>query len=914
MLLLFGLSGISASAQECEIPKEITCTINKPNSFTVIETSKTFSQMIADGELLPQNNNGTPQYLIVCQTITNDLPGTYSFASGSEIVFLNSNSGLNVNGGSHVRFLTSSYLHGCERLWKGTRVFDGGRLDFSNCVIEDALTAVHIEPNGQFNSVGSIFSGNFSCIYAGAAGSPNQHSITTILEGNTFSGQKPLLSNVIPNPLLPNCFFSKPMYGIEVENVRFMSVGGVNPNNPNRFTDFSNSWSCTVFTTEVPTGIRIRNSNVRVSGSLFNNIASSGEGRGVQFTVSPGSPSTLTLTGLGKNGPNTFTNVATGVYGLGNMTIQESRFESLIWCVYLSGIPAPYNVNILNNSFNQVSDHTIFADQASPIQGITVKYNDFTDNSTFSGGIFGLPRSGVYITSFTPGQQTSWIYSNNFTNSLKTGSFSYGNRGVWIRNLNGSLIEQNDFKDFFSTTGQSYEGVSVFNGTSRIWSNTFTGPGNWTQHPSTGIQILESRACWINCNTANQTKVGWEFRGTNCDGASLQKNNLNTHDIGLLLRADAIIGPQNNLYNRWIGTGSNIEARFEGRSPTVITDVTFVQQSKFRIHTPNMATDFWPSPVLFGTVNDPGLWFQSGQPANILCIATDPGGGGNLTNTGSEKTEADTRVLSGTYQPIKGYPAGQWEAAVRLFDRLTTNPELRPVGSEDDTWYTAQQNTSVGKLSTVYQGIIGLSTYSPTEQNLLSIAEESHKAAITNLSNKDVEISAVASDVNAVIPQLEQHLEERQALEATLAVATADYQNTLNSIRTNRLLAAQQLLGTLTDISTSEPYETDYKTVCQILLGAYITGSTPNENDLNTLRTIAEQCRYEGGLAVLQARASLSNDTDWDPYDTCPEVSERSADSKASLNEVSLYPNPAHQAAFLDLGYPVGTGVQYYWT
>ena len=39
--------------QVCQLPDGVVCTLNDPSVFKVITTSKTFSQMIADGDLLP---------------------------------------------------------------------------------------------------------------------------------------------------------------------------------------------------------------------------------------------------------------------------------------------------------------------------------------------------------------------------------------------------------------------------------------------------------------------------------------------------------------------------------------------------------------------------------------------------------------------------------------------------------------------------------------------------------------------------------------------------------------------------------------------------------------------------------------------------------------------------------------------
>ncbi len=891
-----------ANAQVCQLPEGVECTLNEPSAFKVITTSKTFSQMIADGELLPQATSGnTPQFLIVCQTITHDLFGFYAFGAGSEIVFLNNSSGIVINGNNsnYLRF-NSTYLHGCQKLWNGIRV-KGGVLEFRPfCRIEDALTAVHLEPNSQLIAETTTFDGNYTCIFAGGAGNPNQHSITTSINGNDFCGQKPLIENYAPNPQAPSCFYSKPMYGIVAQNVQHLNMvawGG----HTNHFRDFSASWSCSVFNPAAPTGILAQNSSLTVSDVAFRNIANGSGGKGVNFVVTPGAASMLDLTGRGKNGFFTFENVQTGIYGLGNMTVRASHFNNLERGIYLTGNPGPYTVTVTGNSFVNVDDHTVFADQISPINRLVVQDNDFNDNDLSSGGLNAFPRSGVHIRSFTPGQQNSWIFNNTFLNSPKAGAFTFGNRGVWIRNLNGSLIEQNQFTDNFGSTAQPYEGVSVFNASTRIWSNNFAGAGNWGVHPSAATQVQESPSCWLNCNYANQTKLGWEFQGMNSDAAKLEKNIANAHDKGLLMRTDAVIGNQNNKYNRWIGAGSNTEAQFEGRNPGVPGDLAFVQLSRFRIHTPNMVTDFWPNPRLFGNVVDPGQWFIPGSPAIVECIATAIVGGGETLAPST--TEADMRVIAGTYQPVKGYAAGLWEAKIRLYSRLSEYSELRPVASAEANWYAAQQNTTVGSLGTVYQGILSLSRYSAQEQADLNDAADAQQSAAQAVTDKDGQIASNL-DNPAVMVQL---IAERQQLEVPLAAAIEANQSVLGNLRNAKLSAAQQQLSQLSTIGTSVSYETDFKTVCRVLLETYASESGVSEANRQTLSSIAHQCRYEAGFAVLQARASLGDEWGWEQYDNCPDAGAR--DSKGTTtNVLSLYPNPAKEAALLEMGHTVATG------
>jgi hypothetical protein len=260
--------------------------------------------------------------------------------------------------------------------------------------------------------------------------------------------------------------------------------------------------------------------------------------------------------------------------------------------------------------------------------------------------------------------------------------------------------------------------------------------------------------------------------------------------------------------------------------------------------------------------------------------------------------------MDGTYQPVKGYVAGLWEAKLRLYGRLSEYPELRPSGSTEANWYSANQNTTVGSLGNVYEGILSLSRYSAKEQSDLDNAAAAQQSAAQAVTDKDGQIAANL-DNPAVLGQL---IAERQQLEAALATAIAVHENLLGSLRSGKLAAAQQLLGQVNAIGTTASYETDFKTVCRILLETYVGESGVSEANQQSLSGIAHQCRYEGGFAVLQARASLGEGWEWSAYDNCPDVPGERSSNGAAVNVLSLYPNPAKDASLLDMGYTVATG------
>ncbi len=861
--------------------------------------------MIADGELLPQQASSTqPQYLAICETITDDLPGFYDFAAGSEIVFLRNSSRLEVNNNATLRFF-ASYLHGCEKLWDRILVKSGGRLILApGCRVEDATRAVHLEPGVDLLiASGCTFDGNYISIYAGGPGSPNQHSVLAAISRCTFSGQKALLE-----PLPGNTCVIRPVYGIYLENVRFLMVGGTGEVNTNSFRDFGNPWACSSTPPFGPTGIFSSNSNLNVRNSNFKNFGGSSN-RGVDFLVSSGSVSTLNLIGLGQFGSPTFDSLQTGVYGFGNVNVSSSRFtRCLDHAVYLQGPSNPYTSKLANNSFDKIRDHTVLFDWGGPINRFEVRSCRFDDNGQNEPVDAPVPffsRTGVFVRSFKPGFQSSGIFNNTFLNSLKSAPFYSHYRGVWINNLNGVIIQNNQFSSTFSSTTNAYQGVYLYRAPARVWSNSLTGAGNLTNPPSAAVHVEEAPGTWLNCNTTDQTEWGFNFRGYS-DGSTVERNHFNTHHTGLRMEYDAVIGEQRNKLNRWIGNSSVYEALFVGRNPYIQNDALFIAQSLFRIHTPDMSTDYWPDPRVIGSVADPGVWFVEGEPNSVSCVYADTTqqGGGEAPDPEPHLTEVGMRVIAGTFQPVKGYPAGVWEVQLHLYNYLSEHPQLRPEGSDAAQWYAAMQGTTVGILGDVYQGILSLSRYTAEEREALDEALAAQQAAAEAVADKDGEIAASYDNLAA----LEALLDERQELDAALGEAIAAHQALVNSWRSVRVAAAQQLLQQVNAVSTTEAFETDFKEVCRILLETYLSEGGLSDTNRATLQAIAQQCRYLGGFAVVQARASLGGEASWEQYDDCPDAPEERTAASAERAVLSLYPNPSKGVAMLDAGRTVMWG------
>jgi Secretion system C-terminal sorting domain len=858
------------------------------NQFTVITQPKTFTQMIADGELLNTTLGGTtPQFLVFCEPVTANL--TYTFAAGSELIFLTSQSGITVLPNLTVRFRSSS-LHGCQRLWAGVTVKGDGRCVYTSSRVEDAITAVSLEPSSTLWSRATIFNGNYKAMSIGGPGTPNQHSVSVFITESTISGSKPLIEpHLVPGT---GCTYTVPNIGISINNVQSVNLGTgllTSTTPPNEIRDFTSEF---VFGSNCnPIGIESINSGLAIRRTRFSNVTS-GFFTPVLFDSDPDAPSNLSIRGLGKFGVATFHNTDSGVVGIGNMSIEDCLFSgSLAWSILIgdvspSGPINPFTIKINNNNFQTVDkDADIFI--ATALHNVTISNNLFTRNSSVLFPGFFLDARFVNLFNMTPANQNTWILNNDFvtnqTQVADVGQFS----AVRSFNINGLVLQENDFLDQNNTSAGTTTGVRIFNGRADFYGNNFTGTGifNANNILSRGVHLDEAPNCIFNCNTFNNTQVGIFFEGENCDGATLERNNFNNHQTGLELAMDAIIGDQANRHNEWNDATSLREARFVGRDPLNVDDMAFIENSQFKIRHANPSI-FWPNPRIIGTTPDPGVWFvpQTGQPGTVDCVLpgfTEPGGGGGFSI-------AETNTLTGNFKSAKDYPAELYEAEVRLYRKLLNQPQLMTNGSAEQNWYLSKSNTTVGLLATVYQGIINLSVYSPQEKTAMTASTTAYNDILDDILAIDESI--YANEENETL--VNQLLAQRSVLAVDLAIVIQNHQAVLNPILSSRHTTAQNLASQLNNTVTNTAYETDFKTVLSILLETYLDNGTLSANNQTILEGIAQKCRHEFGIAVVQARASLSEDVQYD--DNCPIFSsQRNASSDTELSSVRIAPNPA---------------------
>ncbi len=125
--IILGLYAFTAHAQtSCGgISVGTNCLKYPSQTYQCVSGNYNSPSLYGTALLSPAQALNTPQYLLVKGYIT--FTGDYTFAQGSNIVFLDSNSGFKVDAGAQLT-LEKSDLNGCSQLWAGVEVLFAGSI------------------------------------------------------------------------------------------------------------------------------------------------------------------------------------------------------------------------------------------------------------------------------------------------------------------------------------------------------------------------------------------------------------------------------------------------------------------------------------------------------------------------------------------------------------------------------------------------------------------------------------------------------------------------------------------------------------------------------------------------------------------------------------------------------------------
>ncbi|MBL7796987.1 MAG: T9SS type A sorting domain-containing protein [Saprospiraceae bacterium] len=797
---------------------------------------------------------GTPQFIVVENYLNfydalNSSP--YYFASGSEIVLLQ-DAVLNIR---KEVVMDNVNILGCGS-WEKIQVFDNATFRLKNSDIANGCQAIVLSEGANAEIIDNRFVNNSVCIEASG-------NVILLGEGvahNSFNKGTATLTCQTPNN-----------EAVRLTNVPHIAIG--NPSGtgtPNIFDGY--------------TGISAQNSNVSVFNSFFYDKTT---GAGIKLTTS-GGVYTARMEGLAMAGNSR------GIESKGyNLAVSDAiLYECQNEHILIAPNNLPIALTLNNNSFEKYASKAISVG-SNKFSRVYISENEFHDNHEFEVETFGIHCTSNEIVGTTP---SAMVQNNTFFDQEKdNGIAPFAHHGIYLGFTSGMTLKDNDFIQNYAANEQHYfTGIRLFKSpNNKIQNNQFIG----TYGPLTGtsiltdsykgMNILESGANLISCNASYALNQGFRFQGPDCDQANFHHNTMEENLTGLYLSPGSIMGQQFERENSWSGDlpGDGIaEAHFDGNP-----DQQFTSMSLFSINSSNPTSDFWANPRI--PEDD---WFEDsqGQPSILAdCYEVWP--------FPLPPSVSDDRVIGDEFEAYKDYPASEWEAILRAYGTLYHNADYRAGNGAAATFFALHDTANIGKL---YRASLAWKTLGRMDSGFE-----------TDWSDNATAISLKLDTLTSLVAEMETADEADQDSLATILILL---QEDVAALQTDNadladqyvdMLAARadQLASDLEDITAVEVWEQNMKTVLTLLVERFQEDeSVWSGAQYDTLLSIADQCRHEGGIGVVMARAAIEQ-YDYDDEIMCPGASQSRRVSTTTALQGSIAPNPAGDFFTIRLDRPV---------
>jgi len=805
-------------------------------------------------------------------------------------------------------------------MWRGLRANIGSTLSLEgdgsgpDNVIADARYAAWAGgPNSRVSATKTIFLRNIRCIVfgdepeTGLGGKANY--FTNGITGNRFDGVSPA-GGSYPD-LLPNIWGeSEPKYGISVEGLNNQLKIGQEGAGQNWFREFrSEEAKC----------VAIIDANITVENTRFTLLApSQTRQRWGIHTRSFDGTHTLTINGIGasENDLPTFQNFWYGVNAINqNVRVENAHFLSNNHDVFIANEGfKPLDLVVKNCRMVNYRDcgvtvlgHNTTARRVLVYDNVFVDSRDISPIAPGSPGGFGNRFAVRFISKGGQIPFLAHVQGNEISHTHLENQF-YLRGGISMTNMQGVTIEgnyiQNDETE--PAFNASYQGISL-NGCKSIKllnNGVFGNGGLLPNFEMRGIQNDASERTTFNCNNVSSFNLGIYFNAQASNNALLTHNEWNANFTDLYLTPSAVIGDQVKGANRWPAM-SNEEAYMEWDAfnnggtydPSHIPHQLIVKsRGRFQINSPGISDPndiYWPSPRRIGGVDDLDVWFApvvGTPPSTPLCYATywppddDPWTPG-VPNP-AKPSGGDEQVINNTYPPYRG-DGWNWDARFRLFGYLKDFPDLRPSGSDAAEWYAAQQNTHIGTLRDIYDGLQNLLALTPSQR-------QAHKTAYATLVASLQQSDSLVTALQGVLSTSQMDDLRAQQVSNALQVSAqaGTYQALLNSYGSGAVQQANSLLNTLNSLDLSDICEANMQEVLRIQLVCVINNTAPTQPQRAVLESIADKCLYTGGWAVKMARLMLSENIYTDEDGCGSQRSSQKSAVQSSAGAVKVFPNP----------------------
>jgi hypothetical protein len=409
-----------------------------------------------------------------------------------------------------------------------------------------------------------------------------------------------------------------------------------------------------------------------------------------------------------------------------------------------------------------------------------------------------------------------------------------------------------------------------------------------------GIHIDNSNFSEVSCNTGTNLNQGFFFNGPACDHTNFRSNTMSDNLDGLYLSPGSIIGVQHEEMNIWPGAGA-LEAHFDG-----MPGLGLLLMSQFRINSSNQNSPLWADPRI------PAIgWFEFSGNEPPIAVPLDQTCFEEI-NEDPDGSEANARAIAGTFEAYKGYPASAWEARLDAFAVLAEHPELRPENSPEALFYNTHNAGNTGKLQRAREAWDNITVFTASFESSWNSNQAAVEAKLGEIRAQtqlmqEAETEAEQQQIAQALATLKAELELLQQTNQSLC---AQYQSDIAA-------RGNQLTSDLGNISTTDVWEQNLKTVLALSVEKLLSGNTEwTTAQYNSLKSIADQCRHEGGIGVVMARTAIE-ELDYDDEAMCPGAGLPRSSAAARLNALTV-PNPASDFCRLSFEQPVSGSLLVY--
>jgi hypothetical protein len=832
-------------------------------------TTNSVSSLISQQLLLPFTAAGiTPQKIILNGTLTVDQ--NYQFAMNTDIVML---PGSEIIVAKFLNIPNHITIRGCSGPWEDIKVVSNGRLTLNGSDISGACGGINLQAGSVATITGNQFTNNSICIQV--------HEATTLLgEG--------IAHNLFDGSLHPAC--TSQTAAILLDHLELITIG--NPSGTGPVNDvfnynkgiISTSTNVVIYNTIFHLSV-IPPANPPVTGSIAIDLKSDNTGVYTANVFGKGATATDLVF---------IQNYDIGIrYYNHNLTVKNAYFQKeRNGIVHIQNPLFPtqnfvISLDIENNRFED------YLSSGYTAVGRTYRTVNFIGNDFEDGNGLADDNPVVGLKWFNNTSKTCNITVNKFYDNQKPALtifapqpplLYFANYGIFASNPSGMTIETNMFyQNYQAVADHDFKGIFFHggNGINQVKNNIISAnfgpsikinPAFDSLNEYIGIDVRDAQNNGVTCNAPSNFDKGIVFRGI-CNKTTFANNGMSNNDIGLYLQAGAVIGQQKATHNTWAGSlpaGGVAEALFDGNpGPSDLT------KSGFFIDDFNTMSINWPNPGL------PSGWFKpllGGPYPTINCLKANP-----------VKSESDRQLIAGEFQPYKGYPASTWEATLNAYGLLADNPDVLSGESAATQQFYASHNTdNIGKLYRAMTSWAALTSFS----NALDSSWDDNQASIAQVLNSLASQNALMENAQTDADQ-QPILQTTAALQSQLQALQTTSQGLVMQYNADVIGRANQLIADLANITTTDVWETNVKTVLTLDVQHFLSGNTDwSAAEQITLQSIANQCRFEGGIGVVMAR--VANGTfRYNDNAMCPGLGVPRGETAETVQSLAT-PNPAN--------------------